>query len=64
MTTRTTNTDETVVQWPDTIVSSDKTDTDLGPPLTQLLVDLGIKGTTTDETSADDPLTARSKSVV
>lgn len=58
MTTRTTNTDETVVQWPDTIVSSDKTDTDLGPPLTQLLVDLGIKGTTTDETSADDPLTA------
>ena len=32
MTTPTTNTDETVVQSPDTIVSSDKTDTDLGPP--------------------------------
>ena len=58
MTTRTANSSETVVQWPDTIVSTDKKDTDLGPPLTQLLVDLGIKGTTTGETSAEDPLTA------
>lgn len=58
MTTRTANSGETVVQWPETIVSSDKADIDLGPPLTQLLVDLGVKGTTTDETSAAAPLTA------
>jgi hypothetical protein len=44
---------ETVVEWPDTIVSSETGDKDLGPPLKQLLVDLGIKGTTASETSAD-----------
>ena len=58
MTTRTAKSVDTVVQWPDTIVSSDKTDTDLGPPLTQLLVDLGIKGTAADETLAGAPSTA------
>lgn len=58
MTTRTTKSVDTVVEWPDTIVSSDKTDTDLGPPLTQLLVDLGIKGTTADETTAGNASTA------
>lgn len=58
MTTRTTKSVDTVVQWPDTIVSSDKTDTDLGPPLIQLLVDLGIKGTAADETTAGLPSTA------
>jgi len=58
MTTRAAKSGDTVVQWPDTIVSSDKTDTDLGPPLTQLLVDLGIKGTTDDETTAETASTA------
>jgi hypothetical protein len=58
MTTRTTKSVDTVVEWPDTIVSSDKTDTDLGPPLTQLLVDLGIKGTTADEATAGNASTA------
>jgi len=58
MTTRTSKSVDTVVQWPDTIVSSDKTDIDLGPPLTQLLVDLGIKGTPAGETAAGSPSAA------
>lgn len=58
MTTRTTKSVDTVVQWPDTVVSTDKTDTDLGPPLTQLLVDLGIKGTAADEATAGATSTA------
>jgi hypothetical protein len=49
---------ETVVQWPDTIVSTDTKDIDLGPPLKQLLQDLGIKGTTDDEATADKPKAA------
>jgi hypothetical protein len=58
MTTRTTKSVDTVVQWPDTVVSSEKTDNDLGPPLKQLLVDLGIKGTAADEATAGAPSAA------
>lgn len=64
MTTRTKKIDEAepqteiVVQWPNAVVSTDKADLDLGPPLTQLLRDLGIKGTKNDESSAENYLTA------
>jgi hypothetical protein len=48
----------TVVQWPDTVVSKAGADNDLGLPLIQLLVDLGIKGDAAAEGSAESPVTA------
>ncbi len=49
---------EFVVEWPSAIVSGTETDNDLGPPLCQLLVDLGIKGSMPGEASADSPIAA------
>lgn len=43
---------ESVVEWPHELVSSSNADKDLGPPLAQLLVDLGIKGTPGDQLTA------------
>lgn len=43
---------QTVVEWPHELVSSSNADKDLGPPLEQLLVDLGIKGTPDDQLAA------------
>lgn len=51
-----TNPQETEVQWPHSSVSADGTD--LGPPLKQLLQDLGIKGTPEDEAKAQQASTA------
>lgn len=45
MSQRATDPKQTVVEWPHVSVSSSATDNDLGPPLEQLLQDLGIKGT-------------------
>lgn len=47
-----------MVQWPHTDVSSSATDSDLGPPLAQLLQDLGIQGTPEDVQKAQQPSTA------
>jgi hypothetical protein len=43
---------EPVVQWPHTTVSSSVSDADVGPPLAQLLIDLDIKGTESDQQQA------------
>jgi hypothetical protein len=40
------------VQWPHTTVSSIASDADVGPPLAQLLIDLDIKGTESDQQQA------------
>jgi hypothetical protein len=41
-----------IVQWPKTTVSVADDDVDLGPPIAQLLVDMGMKGTKADEDKA------------
>jgi hypothetical protein len=43
---------KSVVEWPHTVVSADDSDVDLGPPLAQLLVDLDIRGSDDDRTTA------------
>lgn len=43
---------ETVVQWPQAVVSGTTSDGDLGPPLAQLLIDLDVKGSESDRKTA------------
>jgi hypothetical protein len=52
------NPQQVVVEWPYTSVSGNPSDTDLGPPLEQLLQDLDIKGTPDDVLKAQQPSTA------
>ena len=52
------NPNQVEVQWPYTSVSGSPGDSDLGPPLEQLLQDLGIKGTPDDVLVAQQPSTA------
>src|SRR5438270_9395446 len=58
MTNRTTNISgpstptEVVVDFPKSITSTDEADQDLGPPLSQLLIDLDLKGSTHDAQQA------------
>lgn len=49
---------QTVVEWPHAIVSSNADDTDLGPPLKQLLQDLDILGTSADVAKVQKSTTA------
>lgn len=49
---------ESLVEWPCITVSKDDKDNDLGPPLAQLLADIGIKGTKEDEGEARSASTA------
>lgn len=49
---------ESLVEWPHIIISKDEKDNDLGPPLAQLLADIGIKGTRDDEEEAHSASTA------
>ena len=46
------------VEWPHSLVSTDVADQDLGAPLKQLLIDLGIKGTDDDQGKAGNASTA------
>jgi hypothetical protein len=52
------NPQQVVVEWPNTSVSSNPSDTDLGPPLEQLLEDLDIKGSPADVLKAEQSSTA------
>ncbi len=47
-----------VVQWPKSAVGTDDKDQDLGPPLNQLLIDVGVKGSSTDQRDAGRPIAA------
>lgn len=42
-----------LVEWPKVSISNEADDNDLGPPLAQLMADMGIKGTDADEESAE-----------
>ncbi len=49
---------ESLVAWPHVIVSENERDDDLGPPLEQLLIDIGLKGTQQGEDEAGNASTA------
>lgn len=50
--------EELLVEWPRVSVSTSTQDNDLGPPLAQLLVDTGLKGSQEDEKRANEAATA------